>query len=97
MDYTKFDPDELILRDHLALDRTILANERTLLAYLRTALFLVVSGVSLVKLFPDSAALVGLGYAAIVTAIMVGALGVWRFRVMHKRIEAARRPKKASQ
>ena len=36
----QFTAEELILRDHLALDRTRLANERTLLAYLRTALML---------------------------------------------------------
>ena len=36
--------EELILRDHLALDRTRLANERTLLSYLRTALMLMVAG-----------------------------------------------------
>ena len=38
--------EELILRDYLAADRTILANERTLLAYIRTALTLFVSGIS---------------------------------------------------
>ncbi len=32
----KFNKDEMILRDFLAVDRTLLANERTLLAYIRT-------------------------------------------------------------
>ena len=40
--------DQLILRDHLAADRTILANERTYLAYIRTALTLFVAGLSFV-------------------------------------------------
>ena len=40
--------DQLILRDHLAADRTILANERTFLAYIRTALTLFVAGLSFV-------------------------------------------------
>lgn len=39
---------QLILRDHLAADRTILANERTFLAYIRTALTLFVAGLSFV-------------------------------------------------
>lgn len=39
---------ELILRDHLAADRTILANERTFLAYIRTALTLFIAGLSFV-------------------------------------------------
>ena len=29
MPYSKFDPDQMILRDHLAYDRTVLSNERT--------------------------------------------------------------------
>lgn len=36
--YEKLDRKSLILRDHLAVDRTILANERTVLAYVRTIL-----------------------------------------------------------
>ena len=47
----KHDDLHLILRDHLALDRTRLANRRTMLAYLRTALMLLVSGATLVKVF----------------------------------------------
>ncbi|HEX9972048.1 MAG TPA: DUF202 domain-containing protein, partial [bacterium] len=33
--YQEFSESDLILRDRLALDRTVLANERTLLAYVR--------------------------------------------------------------
>jgi putative membrane protein len=47
--------NELILADHLALDRTRLANERTLLAYIRTAFMLVVAGVTALKLFVELA------------------------------------------
>ena len=43
--YSQFDSDDLILRDHLAIERTRLANERTLLAYLRSGVaMLMVSG-----------------------------------------------------
>jgi len=44
--YSKFKHDELIIRDLLALDRTILANKRTLLSYFRTSLTLFISGFS---------------------------------------------------
>lgn len=47
--YKKFQDQELTLRDHLAIDRTVLANERTFLAYVRTALALILTGVSLIK------------------------------------------------
>jgi len=42
--YDRFRRDELILRDVLAIDRTILSNERTVLAYLRSALTLFIVG-----------------------------------------------------
>jgi len=41
---------EMILRDHLAAARTVLANERTILAYLRTALATIAAGVGLIEL-----------------------------------------------
>ena len=40
----------MILRDHLALDRTLLANHRTFLAYIRTFVGLFGGGAALVKL-----------------------------------------------
>ncbi|GBE04397.1 hypothetical protein BMS3Abin10_00013 [bacterium BMS3Abin10] len=42
---------DLFLRDHLAAQRTMLANERTFLAYIRTALTLFVAGVAFIKFF----------------------------------------------
>ena len=45
--YNKFEYSALILRDELAIDRTILANERTLLAYLRSGISLIIAGVSI--------------------------------------------------
>lgn len=38
--------EKLILRDHLALQRTRLANERTLLTYIRSALYLIIAGIA---------------------------------------------------
>lgn len=48
--YASTQARELILRDRLAIDRTVLANERTLLAYIRTALALLLVGLSFVHL-----------------------------------------------
>lgn len=42
--------EDMILRDYLALDRTLLANERTFLAYIRTVVSFVVAGLTLWKL-----------------------------------------------
>ena len=51
MSHEYYDCEELILRDHLAIDRTVLANERTFLAYVRTTLALLAAGASFVQFF----------------------------------------------
>ena len=51
--YTKFAGKDLTLNDHLAIDRTVLANERTLLAYARTSLAMLIIGGTLYKFFED--------------------------------------------
>jgi putative membrane protein len=43
--------EEMILRDYLAIDRTIMSNESTFLANIRTTLTFVVAGVTLIKFF----------------------------------------------
>lgn len=48
--YTEFSRGDMILRDWLALDRTVLANKRTFLAYGRTAIALIALGIAFVKL-----------------------------------------------
>jgi putative membrane protein len=79
MPYSKINPDDMILRDHLAYDRTVLANERTLLAYFRTAIALLASGGMLLKLFTDTPSIIGLGFLLLVFGILSLAIGVWRF------------------
>ncbi len=51
--YTEYKANQMILRDHLAVERTALANERTLLAYVRTMIGVIAIGGSLVKLFEE--------------------------------------------
>jgi putative membrane protein len=77
---------QLILRDHLALDRTRLANERTLLAYLRTALMLLVAGATAVKFVAENPSVVITGWIFVVLGVFVGTLGTWRFLAMRKLI-----------
>ena len=78
--------DELILRDHLALDRTRLANERTLLAYIRTAFMLVVAGATALKLLVETPAIVVTAWLFIVLGAIVAVIGTWRFESMRRRI-----------
>lgn len=70
---------QLILRDHLAIDRTRLANERTLLAWWRTGLTLVIAGVTLIKLFPEVAWMVDGGYVMVPLGFGTVVFGAWRY------------------
>ena len=94
--YDDVKPDQMILRDHLALDRTELANERTLLAYIRTALALFLTGFSAMHLpaFNDELALEDLvyqlfGWALVAAAVAALVIGWVRYRRVMIRIAAA--------
>lgn len=80
--YQKF-CDEMILRDFLALDRTILANKRTFLAYVRTAIGLLASGIGMIKLVSDGIINI-LGFVFITAALPVLIVGAIEFVKMQK-------------
>ena len=97
MVYQKLSPEELILRDHLARDRTVLANERTLLSYVRTAFGFLAGGVTLIKLFPRDAGSFTLGIVLVVLAALVAIIGAYRFVRVAARMNAIlRRPENGS-
>ncbi|MCR4415788.1 MAG: DUF202 domain-containing protein [Thermoguttaceae bacterium] len=83
--YSQRRPDELVLRDQLAVDRTVLANERTLLAYVRTAMAFIVLGVSLLEFFKGTQYIV-VGCVSLVLGIGMLAVGGWRFLQVHRRL-----------
>lgn len=73
---------QLILRDRLAENRTVLANERTLLAYVRTSLALFAAGVSFIKFF-DSAVMVIIGWMLLPVGAYTLLKGFASFRKMN--------------
>ena len=83
--YSRFSGSDLILRDHLAIDRTVLATERTFLAYVRTALTFFVVGVSLLQLF-DSRVLDAVAAILIVAGAGFLVIGGVRFQTMRVRL-----------
>ena len=89
MPYSKVNPEDMILRDHLAYDRTVLANERTLLSYLRTSIALLAAGGTLVKVFPDEQGMLKLGFVLLAVGAMAAVIGVTRFIQVKKRIGIA--------
>lgn len=78
--------NKLVLRDYLALDRTALANERTLLSYLRTGIMLLISGITIIKLFEENPYMVGFGTLLIPLSLFVAIRGYIRFHSVRKRI-----------
>ena len=84
--YISFQRHELILRDWLALDRTILANERTFLAYGRTSLTLIIAGLAFVKFF-GHVFYVTAGYLFIVAGVGFFLFSLTRYRRMVARLK----------
>ncbi len=90
--YSDFQQEEMILRDFLAADRTMLANERTFLSYTRTALAFVIGGASLIHFLDGMLADAG---GVVMIAAGAGALGfgVQRYRWYKRRISVLSRPR----
>ena len=80
---------ELILRDHLALERTRLANERTLFAYIRTSLYLLTAGIGILQIQSISR-LDGLACVCVVSGIILFFFGFVRFWQMRKHLKGYR-------
>ena len=58
--------EEMILRDYLAVDRTMLANEASFMSYVRTALTLIAAGATLIKFFDNNPAFQVLGWGFVI-------------------------------
>ena len=87
--YERFDTSKLILRDELAIDRTMLSNERTLLAYSRTALTLIIVGLTFFH-FIETGFLRMIGIVFVPAGIFLGLYGGFRFIWMKRMIRCAR-------
>jgi putative membrane protein len=87
--YSQFDSAELILRDQLAIDRTLLANERTLLSYLRSGVALFIAGVSIIH-FSHELWFTALGFVCLPLGVMTVWFGVVRFKKMDRAISVVR-------
>jgi len=84
--YNNFNKD-MILRDYLALDRTVLANERTFLAYMRTFIGTLSAGVAMVKLVENSFWINGIGWLFIVASPFFLLLGIVRYKAFAKKLQ----------
>jgi len=77
---------KLILRDYLALDRTVLANERTLLAYIRTFIGLLSAGLGMIKLL-DGALIMVVGWGMCVVSPVFLVIGIMRYLFVFRKLK----------
>lgn len=75
---------DLILRERLALQRTILANQSTFLAFLRTSLYFFVAGLTLKSLFKiDNSYLIE--YSFFISSFLIFFTGIFNY-FKHKKM-----------
>lgn len=81
---------DLILRENLAIERTLMANDRTVLSFIRTALYFAIAGLTLHQLVPQ---VVGAGATWLffaLAALLLG-IGLYKYAVQLRKIKAYRR------
>jgi len=88
--YSRFDADHMILRDHLAADRTTPSNQNTFLAYIRTALTLFVAGVTFVRFF-DTPIVEVIGWVFVPVGVVTFLIGLIRYNSLRIALKALRR------
>ena len=88
--YARFNAAELILRDELAIDRTLLANERTLLAYLRSGVALLIAGATIMH-FTAQGWFYLVGVICVPSGILATVIGIIRYRRMNRSIMRVRK------
>src|SRR6476469_1355453 len=79
--------EQMILRDYLAVDRTMMTNETSFLSYIRTSLALIAAGATMIKVFTDPSAQ-AIGWAFIAVGGWLTIHGYNRYRktdeILHK-------------
>lgn len=79
---------DLILRERLALQRTVLANQATLLAFIRTSMYFLVAGISVDKLLQHKQ-LFYLSLLFYVISGLIFCLGWINFFAQRKKLQAS--------
>lgn len=77
--------EELILRDHLSVVRTRLANERTLLSYIRSTLYLFIGGLALLQV-GGMWRIHWLGRTSIVLSVLFLLFGIYRYITLRRQL-----------
>ena len=77
---------DLILRERLAIERTVMANDTTLLAFIRTALYFSIAGISVNRLLNvEFGLLIEIIFLCIAFVILV--IGIYKYRKQKKSLK----------
>jgi len=79
---------EPVVRDYMAIERTVMANERTFLSYIRSALGLFIGGASFIEFF-ESAWIVTVGWIFLPLGVMAFLLGLRKYKRINDLIHGA--------
>ncbi|WP_207496784.1 DUF202 domain-containing protein [Aridibaculum aurantiacum] len=80
---------DLILREKLALQRTVMANQRTFLSFIRTSLYFSIAGFSVGEILVVKHEDI-IGFAFFGLSIILLIIGFYSYYVQRKKIEASR-------
>lgn len=83
--------DEKLIREHLALERTKLANERTLLSYTQASMYFLLGGLALIQL-KEYEDLKYIGYLAIIFCFLFITVGIWRYIALNGKMKKLLQP-----
>jgi putative membrane protein len=83
--------DEELIREHLALERTKLANERTLLSYIRSSLYLFIGGLALLQI-KEYEHVEWLGFLSLGICVIFISIGVYRYIHLNRKLYKLLRP-----
>lgn len=77
--------DEELIREHLALERTKLANERTLLSYVRSSLYLLLGGIALLQI-KEYEHIKWIGYVSLFISAVFVSIGISRYIILGRKL-----------
>jgi putative membrane protein len=83
--------DEKFIREHLALERTKLANERTLLSYIRSSLYLFIGGLAILQI-KEYEHVQWLGYLSLFICIVFISIGIYRYIHLNRKLRKLLQP-----
>lgn len=85
--------DEKQLREHLALQRTKLANERTVLSYIKASLYLLIGGLAILQVKEYKGMDIRwIGYLSFFFCVLFIVVGISRYIALERRLEKLLKP-----